>query len=106
RTADMPGGLFWRRERVRMESRWNTTMRRAMPLTPGKRFAQASGLWRVLRPGPMRILKGFVETQVETKGCGNVSEDVRGLHRDAQEREADRRLAALLLESLTTPDQR
>ena len=48
-------------------------------------------------------LKDFVETQVQTKGYGNVSEYFRGLLRDAQEREADKRLEALLLESLDDP---
>ena len=45
-------------------------------------------------------LKDFVETQVETKGYGNVSEYFRGLLREAQEREADKRIEKLLLESL------
>jgi len=45
-------------------------------------------------------LKAFVERQVETRGYGNVSEYFRTLLRDAQEREADRRLEELLLEGL------
>jgi antitoxin ParD1/3/4 len=45
-------------------------------------------------------LKEFIEREVETKGYGNVSEYVRGLLRDAQKREADARLEALLLEGL------
>ena len=48
-------------------------------------------------------LKDFGETQVETKGYGNVSEYFRGLLRDAQEREADKRIEKLLLESLDDP---
>jgi antitoxin ParD1/3/4 len=47
-------------------------------------------------------LKAFVEAQVETRGYGNVSEYFRELLRSAQAREADRRLEALLLESLDT----
>lgn len=42
----------------------------------------------------------FVEQQVETRGYGNVSEYFRTLLRDAQQREADRRLEELLLEGL------
>lgn len=45
-------------------------------------------------------LKEFIEREVETKGYGNVSEYVRGLLRGAQEREANQRLEALLLEGL------
>jgi antitoxin ParD1/3/4 len=45
-------------------------------------------------------LKEFIEREVETKGYGNVSEYVRGLLREAQEREANQRLEALLLEGL------
>ena len=45
-------------------------------------------------------LKSFVERQVETRGYGNVSEYFRSLLRDAQEREADKRLEELLLEGL------
>ena len=47
-------------------------------------------------------LKEFIESQVQTKGYGNVSEYVRGLLRDAQEREANARLEAMLLEGLAT----
>ena len=46
-------------------------------------------------------LKEFIEREVQTKGYGNVSEYVRGLLRDAQSREADARLEALLIEGLT-----
>lgn len=45
-------------------------------------------------------LKEFIEHEVQTKGYGNVSEYVRGLLREAQEREANQRLEALLLEGL------
>jgi antitoxin ParD1/3/4 len=47
-------------------------------------------------------LKDFIDREVETKGYGNVSEYVRGLLRDAQAKEADARLEALLIEGLTT----
>ena len=47
-------------------------------------------------------LKAFVEKQVATKGCGNVSEYFRTLLRDAQERDAEGRLEALLLQGLTS----
>jgi antitoxin ParD1/3/4 len=46
-------------------------------------------------------LKEFVDTEVRTKGYGNVSEYVRGLLREAQAKEADARLEALLLEALS-----
>ena len=46
-------------------------------------------------------LKEFIEHEVQTKGYGNVSEYVRGLLRDAQAKEADARLEALLIEGLT-----
>jgi len=46
-------------------------------------------------------LKDFIDREVETKGYGNVSEYVRGLLREAQTREADARLEALLIEGLT-----
>jgi len=46
-------------------------------------------------------LKEFIEREVQTKGYGNVSEYVRGLLRDAQAKEADARLEALLIEGLT-----
>jgi len=47
-------------------------------------------------------LKSFVESQIEAKGYGNVSEYFRSLLRDAQEKEKDARLEALLLEGLTS----
>jgi antitoxin ParD1/3/4 len=47
-------------------------------------------------------LKEFVDTQVATKGYGNVSEYFRSLLREAQQNEADARLEALLLEGLAT----
>ena len=43
-------------------------------------------------------LKAFVETEVDTKGYGNVSEYFRTLLRDAQAKAQDARLEALLLE--------
>lgn len=49
-------------------------------------------------------LKTFIDREVETKGYGNVSEYVRGLLREAQAREADARLEAMLLEGLTKGD--
>src|SRR5258708_4000099 len=48
-------------------------------------------------------LRDFIEAQVKTKGYGNVSEYFRGLLREAQEREADKRLETLLLASLDDP---
>jgi antitoxin ParD1/3/4 len=47
-------------------------------------------------------LKEFVDTQVATKGYGNVSEYFRSLLREAQQNEADARLEALLLEGLAS----
>jgi antitoxin ParD1/3/4 len=47
-------------------------------------------------------LKEFIDIEVQTKGYGNVSEYVRGLLREAQAKEADARLEALLIEGLTT----
>ena len=47
-------------------------------------------------------LKEFIDREVSTKGYGNVSEYVRGLLREAQAREADARLEALLMEGLST----
>ena len=47
-------------------------------------------------------LKTFIEDQLATKGFGNVSEYFRSLLRDAQEREEDARLEALLLEGLAS----
>lgn len=46
-------------------------------------------------------LKEFVDAEVRTKGFGNTSEYVRGLLREAQAKETDARLEALLLESLS-----
>jgi antitoxin ParD1/3/4 len=46
-------------------------------------------------------LKEFIDREVQTKGYGNVSEYVRGLLRDAQTKEADARLEALLIEGLS-----
>ncbi|MBK5290820.1 MAG: type II toxin-antitoxin system ParD family antitoxin [Acidobacteriia bacterium] len=47
-------------------------------------------------------LKTFLEEQLATKGYGNVSEYFRSLLRQAQEREEDARLEALLVEGLST----
>ncbi len=47
-------------------------------------------------------LKAFIDTQLATKGYGNVSEYVRSLLRDAQAKEQEARLEALLLEGLTS----
>lgn len=47
-------------------------------------------------------LKEFIEREVQTKGYGNVSEYMRGLLRDAQKKEAESRLEALLLEGLAS----
>ncbi len=49
-------------------------------------------------------LKAFVESQVATKGYGNVSEYFRSLLREAQAKEEDARLEALLLEGLASGD--
>jgi antitoxin ParD1/3/4 len=48
------------------------------------------------------ILKTFIDEQLATKGYGNVSEYFRSLLRDAQARDEDTRLEALLLEGLST----
>lgn len=45
-------------------------------------------------------LKEFIDREVQTKGYGNVSEYVRGLLREAQTKEADARLEALLIKGL------
>jgi len=45
-------------------------------------------------------LREFVDQQVQSRGYGNVSEYFRGLLRDAQQREADKRLEELLLAGL------
>jgi antitoxin ParD1/3/4 len=50
-------------------------------------------------------LKEFIESEVRNKGYGNVSEYLRGLLRDAQKREAEARLEALLLEGLASGDE-
>jgi antitoxin ParD1/3/4 len=47
-------------------------------------------------------LKAFVETQLNTKGYGNVSEYFRSLLRQAQAKEEEARLEALLLEGLAS----
>lgn len=47
-------------------------------------------------------LKSFVESQIDAKGYGNVSEYFRSLLRDAQEKENDARLEQLLLEGLAS----
>lgn len=45
-------------------------------------------------------LRDFVEGQVSTRGYGNISEYFRGLLRQAQQLEEDKRLETLLLEGL------
>ena len=50
-------------------------------------------------------LREFIDLEVQTKGYGNVSEYVRGLLRQAQAKEADARLEALLIEGLTTGEE-
>ena len=50
-------------------------------------------------------LKSFVESQMEAKGYGNVSEYFRSLLREAQEKENEARLEALLLEGLWRQDR-
>jgi antitoxin ParD1/3/4 len=47
-------------------------------------------------------LKAFIDTQLATKGYGNVSEYFRSLLRDAQAREQEERLETLLLEGLAS----
>jgi antitoxin ParD1/3/4 len=47
-------------------------------------------------------LKQFLDQEVATKGYGNVSEYVRGLLRQAQTKDADARLEALLLEGVAS----
>ena len=47
-------------------------------------------------------LKTFIDEQLATKRHGNVSEYFRTLLRDAQAREEDARLEALLVEGMTT----
>ena len=47
-------------------------------------------------------LKTFIDSQLATKGYGNVSEYFRSLLREAQAKEEDARLEALLLEGLAS----
>ena len=47
-------------------------------------------------------LKAFIDTQLATKGYGNVSEYFRSLLREAQAKEEEARLEALLLEGLAS----
>lgn len=47
-------------------------------------------------------LKAFIDSQVTGKGYGNVSEYLRSLLREAQAKEEDARLEALLLEGLAS----
>jgi antitoxin ParD1/3/4 len=47
-------------------------------------------------------LKSFVDSQLATKGYGNVSEYFRSLLREAQAKENEARLEALLLEGLAS----
>jgi len=47
-------------------------------------------------------LKAFIDAQLTTKGFGNVSEYFRSLLREAQAKEQDARLEALLLEGLAS----
>lgn len=47
-------------------------------------------------------LKAFIDSQMATKGYGNVSEYFRSLLREAQKEEEDARLEALLLEGLAS----
>ncbi len=47
-------------------------------------------------------LKTFIEEQIATKGYGNVSEYFRTLLREAQAKEDDARLEALLIEGLAS----
>jgi antitoxin ParD1/3/4 len=47
-------------------------------------------------------LKAFIDEQLATKGFGNVSEYVRSLLREAQARDQEARLEALLLEGLAS----
>ena len=51
-------------------------------------------------------LKEFVDAQLATKGYGNVSEYFRTLLREAQAKEQDARLEALLLEGLASGEGR
>jgi antitoxin ParD1/3/4 len=47
-------------------------------------------------------LKAFIDRQLADKGYGNVSEYLRSLLREAQAKEEDARLEALLLEGLSS----
>ena len=47
-------------------------------------------------------LKAFIDSQLASKGYGNVSEYFRSLLREAQAKEEDARLEALLLEGLAS----
>ena len=47
-------------------------------------------------------LKTFIDSQLSTKGYGNVSEYFRTLLREAQQRDEDARLEALLVEGLAS----
>jgi antitoxin ParD1/3/4 len=47
-------------------------------------------------------LKAFIDNQLATKGYGNVSEYFRTLLREAQAKEQEARLEALLLEGLAS----
>jgi antitoxin ParD1/3/4 len=47
-------------------------------------------------------LKAFVDSQLATKGYGNVSEYFRSLLRSAQKEEEDTRIESLLLEGLAS----
>jgi len=49
-------------------------------------------------------LKEFIDRQLATKGYGNVSEYFRSLLREAQNKEEDARLEALLIEGLASGD--
>lgn len=49
-------------------------------------------------------LKEFVDSQLATKGYGNVSEYFRSLLRNAQKAEAEARLETLLLEGLASAE--
>ncbi len=53
---------------------------------------------------PPKCLKQFVDAQVASKSCGDVSAYFCSLLREAQRKEADARLEALLLEGLASGD--
>jgi len=50
-------------------------------------------------------LKEFLDREVATKGYGNVSEYIRSLLREAQAKESDARLYALLLEGMMSGEE-